>query len=300
MNLEKAINILQLTIPFSLNNLKRNYHKLSLKLHPDKNNSVTATSDFQELKDAYDFLKDYDFKNETYYTTSSSVDNEYDFFEILTKFTSKVTGRQLDKTVILDIIENITNNKIVYKELFEGIDKQTSIDLFEYLKKYSDVFNISNDILESIGNIINEKFKNDEIIKLHPNIDNLIDDEIYKLDFNSMIYYVPLWHHEIVYDLSLNKQLIVNIIPQLDHHISIDDHNNVHVHLTKPIKGLLLSKEIIFNIGNKVFKLPCDELYIKKKQKYIYKKKGISKIDIHDVYNVTKRSDIIVHLTLLE
>lgn len=296
MNSEKAIKILKLSLPFSLNDLKRNYHKLSLKIHPDKNNSITATSDFQELKDAYDFLRDHEFNE----NSSECNNKEYDFFEMLNSFTSSLTGKQLDKTIILNIIEKITNNKIVYKELFEGIDKQTSIDLFEYLKKYSDIFNISPDILENISDIINEKLKNDELIKLHPNIDNLMDDEIYKLDFNNMIYYVPLWHHEIVYDLSSNNQLIVNIIPHLDHHISIDDYNNIHVHLSKPIKGLLSSKELIFHLGSKVFKIPCSELYIKKKQKYIYKKQGISKIDTHDVYNVTKRADIIVHLTLLE
>ena len=153
--------------------------------------------------------------------------------------------------------------------------------------------------MENIGNIINEKIKDDEIVKLHPTIDNLMDDEIYKLDYNNTIYYIPLWHHEIIYDLSINNQLIVNIIPHLDHHISIDEYNNIHIHLTKPINGLL-SKDIIFNLGNKVFKIPCDDLYIKKKQKYIYKKQGISKIDTRDVYNVTRRSDIIVHLTLFE
>ena len=134
MNTEKAIKILKLSLPFSLNDLKRNYHKLSLKIHPDKNNSVNATSDFQQLKDAYDFLKqqnEYDDlnKNDEKYNTSFD-DTEYDFFEILNNFTSKLTGRRLDKSIILDIIEKITNNKIVYKELFEGIDKQTSIDLF--------------------------------------------------------------------------------------------------------------------------------------------------------------------------
>jgi hypothetical protein len=63
---------------------------------------------------------------------------------------------------------------------------------------------------------------------------------------------------------------------------------------------LLTSKSILFNLGEKVLDIPCNELYIKKKQKYIYKKRGISKIDINNVYDVTKRGDIIVHLTLID
>jgi hypothetical protein len=306
MNSEKAFKLLQLIPPFSLNDLKRHYHKQSLKLHPDKNTSINATAEFQDLNDAYEYLKQYITINvnesDIKYEYEDFNTNETDFFEILNNFTSKISGKKIDKSIILNIIDKLTENKsIIYTELFEGIDKETSIDLFEYIKKYSNVFNISNDVLESIGNIINKKYKNDEIIKLYPNINNLMNDDLYKLDFEKKLYYIPLWHHEIIYDISLNNnQLIINIIPSLEQHISIDDNNNIHVHLTKSIKGLLDSKYIVFNLGEKVFNIPCEDLRLIKKQKYIYKKKGIPKIDIIDVYNVNKRGDIIVHLTLLD
>jgi len=299
MNTEKAINLLNISLPFSLNELKRNYHKQSLKLHPDKNNSPNATAEFQELKNAYEYLK-------LNINDFSEIDNnEFDLFEILNNFTSKLSGKKIDKSLVLNIIEKLSekfseNSNLIYKELFEGIDKQTSLDLFEYLKKYAEVFNISNDTLNKIGDIINEKFENDEIIKLHPTIDNLISDDLYKLYFDNSVYYIPLWHHEIIYDISFNNQLIINIIPNLEHHISIDDYNNVHIHLTKNIKGLLNLKKIMFNVGKKVFNIPCNELYIKKNQKYIYKKHGISRIDTNDVYDVSKKSDVIVHLTLID
>ncbi len=302
MDTEKAIKRLELSIPFSLIDLKRNYHRLSLKLHPDKNNSPNATAEFQELNDAYGYLKD----NVNVYTKSNeyqdtNTNDDFDIFEILNNFTSKINGKKIDKSIILNIIEKITSNsEIICKEVFEGMDKQMSIDLFEYLKKYADVFSISIDTLNKIGDIINEKFKNDEIIKLHPTISNLMNDDIYKLEFDETMYYIPLWHHEIIYDISNNNQLIVNIVPELEHHISIDDYNNVHIHLTKNVKGLITSKTIMFNLGEKVFNIPCGELYIKRKQKYIYKKQGISKIDTNNVYDVSKRGDVIVHLTLID
>lgn len=305
MDTEKAIKRLELSLPFSLNDLKRNYHRLSLRLHPDKNYSSSATSDFQELNDAYSYLKDnidiYSKSNESTYQRMNNVNDDFDIFEILNNFTSKINGKKIDKSIILNIIEKLTSNsEFICKEVFEGMDKQMSIDLFEYLKKYADVFSISSDTLNKISLIINDKFKNDEIIKLHPNINNLMNDDIYKLDFEEVVYYIPLWHHEIIYDISTNNQLIVNIVPELEHHISIDDYNNIHIHLTKNIKGLITSKSIIFNLGEKVFNIPCDELCIKRKQKYIYKKQGISKIDTNNVYDVSKKADIIVHLTLID
>lgn len=304
MDTEKAIKLLELPNVFSLIELKRNYHRLSLKKHPDKNNSPNATSEFQELKSAYEYLKE----NMTYFSNNSNENDEnstsifdFDIFELLNNFTTKINGKHLDKSLILNIIDKITRNSaLICKELFEGMDKQMSIDLFEYLKKYSDIFNISDDTLNKISEVINDKFKDDEIIKIHPNINNLINDDLYKLDFENTTYYIPLWHHEIIYDLSNDKQLIVNIIPHLDHHISIDDYNNIHIHLTKNIKGLITNKIISFNLGEKVFNIPCNELYIKKKQKYVYKKQGITKIDTNNVYDTSKKSDIIVHLNLID
>lgn len=302
MDTEKAIKKLELSIPFSLIDLKRNYHRLSLKLHPDKNTSPNATAEFQELNDAYGYLKD----NIHIYSISKenqdvNTNDDFDIFEILNNFTSKINGNKIDKSIILNIIEKITSNsEIICKEVFEGMDKQMSIDLFEYLKKYADVFSLSTDTLNKIGDIINDKFKDDEIIKLHPNITNLMNDDIYKLEFDETTYYIPLWHHEIIYDISNNNELIINIVPQLEHHISIDDYNNIHIHLTKNIKGLITSKTIMFNLGEKVFNIPCGELYIKRKQKYIYKKQGISKIDTNNVYDVSKKGDVVVHLTLMD
>jgi len=296
MDTEKAIKMLNLSSPFTETELKRNYHKLSLKLHPDKNNSPNATAEFQELNDAYKYLKENIISD-----MNVEANESYDIFEMLNNFTSKISGKKIDKSIILNIIEKLTNKREkLYTELFEGVDRQTSFELFKYFKKYAEIFNISNDTLDVLINIINEKYKNDEIIKLHPTIDNLMNDDLYKLEINDNIYYIPLWHHEMTYDLSNNVQLIINVIPELDNHISIDDYNNLHIHLTKSIEGLLTLNVLSFNIGEKVFNIPCENLYIKKRQRYICKKKGISKIDTTDVYNVSKRGDIIVHLTLLD
>lgn len=55
MNLAKAMNILDLTqIPQDLNELRKKYYQKAKNLHPDKGGS---NSEFNQLKEAYDFLK---------------------------------------------------------------------------------------------------------------------------------------------------------------------------------------------------------------------------------------------------
>ena len=49
-----------------------------------------------------------------------------------------------------------------------------------------------------------------------------------------------------------------------------------------------------------IFHQENHELYIKKKQKYVYKKQGITKIDTNNVYDTSKKSDIIVPLNLID
>jgi mRNA-degrading endonuclease HigB of HigAB toxin-antitoxin module len=86
----------------------------------------------------------------------------------------------------------------------------------------------------------------------------------------------------------------------IQEHINIDINNNIHVYLNKKINGLLTQENLIFNLGEKVFEIPCNKLKIVKDQDYIFKEIGILNINIHDIYDSSKRSDIIVHLKLFE
>ena len=63
MNLNKSLSILEIDLnKIKLTNLteeyvKKQYHKLALINHPDKNNnSLDSTNKFQQINEAYDFL----------------------------------------------------------------------------------------------------------------------------------------------------------------------------------------------------------------------------------------------------
>ena len=312
MDFKHATKILELKSPFSLNELKKNYYRLSLKWHPDKNKNVEATTQFQDIQNAYEYLNEYiKIKNDSdneYISLNTNVDSDddkgsggsRDFFSLFGTFVKTISGNTINKHMLKNILKNITDNcgKISIK-IFEGLDKDSSIKLYDYLHQYADILHISQETLDEIKQIIREKFKHDNIIVLHPKLNNLINDELYKLEFDSKTYCIPLWHDEIIYDLSCS-QLIVKILPVLDDHITIDSNNNVIVNLSTKIRGLLSAEKISFKLCDKSFDIPCDDLKIKKTQKHIFKKKGIPIINQTDIYNVSERSNIIVHLTLID
>jgi len=302
MDFHNAIKILELNnYNFTLDELKQQYYKMSLKWHPDKNilNENNSTSKFQEISTAYEFLKLNKENNNSNNEIYISYIEEYFYLLI-----GNVANKEIIHNAISNIFNHLKNNcdkmcDKMYIKLFKDFDKETSFKLYNYLQQYSEILNISNETLDIIQNIIKEKFKNDNIIILHPTIDNLLDDELYKLEFNKEIYYIPLWHHELIYDTPLGE-LQIKITPILDKHISIDNNNNININLTKNINGLLTTDKIIFNLGKKVFEIKCSELNIIKNQTICIKQKGIPIINLNNIYNISYRSNININLILFE
>ena len=271
MDFQTAIKTLELNAGFSLVDVKRNYYKLSLKWHPDKNTSINSTKKFQEIAEAYEFLKiylDLENGNETNETNES---NENDFLNMCNHFlsslietTKTMTGNRITNEQIMNILKQLTTKcEKVSIKLFEGIDKESSILLFNYLVSYADILSISQETLNEIKNVIELKMKNDNIIILNPNIENLLNDEVYVLTFEDKTYYIPLWHNELIYDTTKGK-LIVKIEPELPPHLEIDDNNNIIVNLTTKINSLLVNEKLIFKLGEKVFQMTSENLRIKK------------------------------------
>ena len=307
MDFQTAIKTLELNAGFSLVDVKRNYYKLSLKWHPDKNTSINSTNKFQEIAEAYEFLKIYlDLENGNE-TNETNETNENDFLNMCNHFlsslietTKTITGNKITNEQIMNILKQLTTKcEKVSIKLFEGIDKESSILLFNYLVSYADILSISQETLNEIKNVIELKMKNDNIIILNPNIENLLNDEVYVLTFEDKTYYIPLWHNELIYDTTKGK-LIVKIEPELPPHLEIDDNNNIIVNLTTKINSLLVNEKLIFKLGEKVFQMTSENLRIKKKQQFFLKNKGLTRINYSELYNIKKKADIIVNLELVE
>ena len=293
MDISKACEILEIEISksFTLAEVKKAYYKASLKHHPDHNiGDLDSNGRFQKINEAYTFLSSYiqikqeHTRQQDEHTRQQDQQNNIDDDDIIIKFI---------KTLI-DF-----NIKELSLTAFEGLNKDNSLKIFEYIEKYSSMLGLETEFVEAVRTLTREKMKNDIVIIINPTIENIMNNKLYKLEYNNENYYVPLWHDEISYDISETEYLIVKCKPELPENIFIDHNNDVHIKiLIESIEQLLNEPCINVTIGGKVFEIPICELKIKKNQTYTFFNKGISLINLNDIYNTTRNGNIIVYITI--
>lgn len=306
MNYKTAFEILEIDMSdkkysdINLEYLKKQYHKLALQNHPDKNsNSKDSKEKFQAINEAYEYLKREINFNEKENKTTSTV-----YVDILQSFLSEIFAGKYNDT-FYEIVKKIIVKKIPNK-LFKDLNKEMAFDIYNFLSKYKNILHISQELLDNLIEIVQKKYEDVmEYYKLNPSIDDLLENNVYKLYVNDQLFLVPLWHNELYFESSeLNnfKEIIVSCEPELSKNIKIDENNNLVVKIEFNLNDLpnLIMNEgnIFFNIGKKEFYVPVNKLYMTKNQYYKIKNEGLSKINENDIYDVTNKSDIIVNIDL--
>lgn len=323
MNYKKACQCLD--IEFENNNidkinLKRQYRLKALLYHPDKNNSVDAVSKFQEVHDSYEYLMKYqdymfpdmehyndcdcsdeysdDYQNEDEQMFSNINKNGYDW--MLFSFLRNILNKNKQNNLLYTIIQRISSicetNAL---DTLEKIDKNILIKIYDILKKYKEAFHFTEEFIIKIENIIASKIKNDECIILNPTLEDLFQNNLYRLTINKNHYCIPLWHHELVYDNS-GSDIYIKCNPILPENIEIDNLNNIHIYIeykiceiwNKNVVDIHLSKDNQIQITVKLLKLV-------EEQSIVFSNMGISKINTENVYDVSKKGDIITHIKLI-
>jgi len=297
MNLTDALNILHVNnlANIDLQSLKKKYHKLALQYHPDKNgNTVESKEHFQKIGEAYDLLK----REIGEINLDENVDenNESGYMFILTMFL-KTLFKDVNYEIVLSILKDA-----VSVALFESIDKEMCIYIYDFIIKYKTVLHISDETLEKVRQIILEKYKDVQIFILNPSLFDLFENNIYKLKVEDVIYYVPLWHNEIVFqkEREKEKEIIVKCIPELPDNVEIDENNNLIISITIPLTlSLFFDKIYLVYIEKYTFEIPMAKLSCTIDQIYILKGQGISQILEKDVFDISKKSDIIFRIRFI-
>ena len=312
MNVNIACEILEINnddqiSKLTIETLKKCYHKLALQHHPDKNgNTKQANESFQKINEAYHYLSRELLDNDELdkeQMDDVSDDNDINntcYLNILNLFIDSLLKGTYSE-ILSNIIKDIVNGyKEITFKLLEDLDKDHIISIYNFLFKYKQILHISDALLDNYKEIIIEKYKDVQIYILNPSIKDLFDNNIYKLELDRIIYFVPLWHTELYFDDKSSNfgkdNIIVKCIPDLPNNITIDENNNIYITLHVPLDFSLLNNTIDFKLGENVYSIPCDQLKLKIKQNYIFKKTGISKIFENDIYNIEEKSDIIVNI----
>ena len=289
MDLNRACNILNITVPISLSDIKKKYYRAALSCHPDRNPNTNSTAAFQELSDAYNFLcMNLELEQE------EIIREECSYISIIERFIKVMIDQNYDEQTIHNIINGCKNLSI---KAFENIDKNTALKIFGYIELFAEPLKIDKDTINFIKDIIKNKMKNDKLYILNPSLDNLLNGDIYILNYDKDTYYIPMWHDEITYDLS-NVSLIVKCIPELPKHMYLDEKNSLHINITTSISKLIDHNELSVQVGEKVFDILTCELKIMKFQTYKLHNVGIPLLNTSDVFTFEKKGDIIFHLEL--
>ena len=289
MDLERACNILNITKPISLSDIKKKYYRAALSCHPDRNSDANSTAAFQELSDAYNFLCMHLEVEE-----EEIIEEECSYSSIIERFIKLMIGTNQDQETISNIINGCKNLSI---KAFENIDKNTALKIFGYIELFAESLKIDKDTINTVKDIIKNKMKNDKLYILNPSLDNLLDGDIYILNYEEDTYYIPMWHDEITYDLSENS-LIIKCIPDLPKHMYIDEKNSLHINIITSISNLLDHKELSVQVGRKVFNILTAELKIMKFQTYKLINVGIPLLNTSEIFTYDKKGDIVFHLEL--
>lgn len=321
------INISSIDIDY----LTKKYRKQALKYHPDKNgNTIESNIKFQKINEAFHYLKsEFACLEEDEEQEDKDKENEKDqdpsslYLPILQMFLKSVFQNKYTET-FLDIIKDIVINlkKTISLSLFDKLDKETAFTIYHFLSKYRDILHINQGILDQIREKILEKYENIIIYKLNPSIDDLLNNNMFKLYVDEKLYLVPLWYNESHFFCSKEKEkekekeqeeeqeqenkkeIIVLCEPELPENIKIDEENDLHVEIKIDLFYLttLIEKEthsIPVTIGKKVFEIPLEKLFFKKKQVYRMKQVGLTKANEEDIYDVNNKMDIIFHIDFI-
>lgn len=231
-------------------------------------------------------------EHDTSFSVPSYVENIQQYFQpfIENEFIQEIKTKLLSKVLLH--LQNKCEEKAV--NLFQNMPLEKSTKIIDFMEKQD---YIPQSFIEKVRIFCKEKDENRKTIRIFPTINDIMLDNLYKIYENGLEYYVPLWHHELIYD-NHGQDLCVEIHPQLDEDMIIDEDNHIHIMKTFTIQELWNNEKIEMIIGNKKISFPRENLKLTNQQTITIPNNGIATINNKNVYDVSKRGSIFIHIRL--
>jgi hypothetical protein len=321
---------------YTLHELKKKYKVAALKHHPDKHfNSEESTIKFKEINEAYLYLygkHTNDSEKKDGYDGCDGCDqyeneNDHCYANLLSKFVSSLMNKfSTAQIAAVHIVVQVLMNKCekIKSTLFDHMDRESLLFIHQLIVKYHSILELGTDRLKSMREIIKKKLQENDIIIIQPTISELFNENnIQIVEHKKNIYYVPLWHTEIYYNINHSdencggdgardkqqgqgqgqdseRELIVKCIPSLPEHVYIDEINNIYIDVRTRVENLFNQTKLTVLIADSVsFDIPIHTLEFKTHQIITLKKCGIPMINTENIYDVSEKMNIIIHLEIL-
>ena len=309
MNYKNACELLDIAPDEQIcpSKLKRQYRSKALLYHPDKNRSVDATYNFQKVHEAYEYLLHCDgYMGDNMFNDDYDVDDADFVYEkvgkykdLLSSFIQNIVVGETHSqifNIILNRISGVCEAKAI--DTLKKLDRQMLIKIYDIVKKYGKSMHLGEGIIQKLETIISDRIVGDERIILNPTLEDLFDNNLYKLTVNKQTYIVPLWHNELVYDNSGND-IYIHCNPVLPDNIEIDEMNNIKMNVSYKISDIWGRDVLPINVGlRRTLPVVPSQLKLAAKQTLVFANMGISRINVKDVYDIKSRSDLHLNITL--
>jgi curved DNA-binding protein CbpA len=289
--------------------IKKKYREEALRWHPDKNHTPNATEEFQKINTAYHIL------------LKAKSKGEYEGFEIesyrtmLFAFLRENLPEGVDVDNLIYVLEIIMKKvkQICEKNamvIFEKMNIELLSGIYSVLLSYREIFYLSDGFIDGLCEVLDKKKVKEkekenengnekgENVIVHPTIDDLFDNNLYKIVRGGHTFLVPLWHDELIYDIS-GSDLCVKCIPILPDEIRIDENNHIEIDITWKISEIWEKTNLFIYIGRNTFYILREQLILAEYQTVRLYEVGISKINTRDIYDISKKGNIIIHVHLV-
>lgn len=308
MNKRKACFVLGLDIDnYNEKEIKKQYIKLALKYHPDKN--IHGKERFIQIQEAYEYLNNID----GWSSNSKQLSSEKDIPSFESLFDLETISEYMHTLFDMDK-ETYTFVNSIFKSTYETthnmihkLDKEMINRTKRFLSKYAS--HLYDPKYKSSYETTSESENNHflkPVITIHPSITDLLNGNIRVIEYENESYYVPLWYTEVEYD-----SIIVEIIPKLENNIFIDDDNNLTVFIYLDESTIFKRKVFDVVIGNREYNIPTEVLYIRNHQTLDITSvnpewKGIPLISNNneteknkdDIFSISDYGNITIHITI--
>ena len=288
--------------------LRKCYFKEALKYHPDKNDLPDAKDRFHKISESYEILMKYhgymDDDNYAFgYNEEKTEEHIPNYTNVIYSFLQPILNTELFQDIqckiIVKIIENIKSkceDRAI--EMLENINIKKCKTIYAILNNKKEILNIPYSFIDKLKDLYENKISKDEVIRIFPSLHDLLVDNLYKLNENNKEYLIPLWHHELVYDNS-GAELYVQCIPKLEENMNIDEHNNLHIYEKYNLHELWKMENISIKIANKLLTIEKNSLKLIPNQVIILPNIGISKINSNNIYDISKKASIHIHILIV-